>query len=496
MIVKTSIIENLSKDLDIKLPFWVNGFSITFFAIILLEFFSQIISIHNPAAILQSFVVMAAFIGGVRSGLRSAVLVLIYLLYYLSIPGELFFYTRDGYLEVVTILITTPLIAVLAGILKHRSQLLTFEEAERMKAEAIAHTAEKSEKQYRTLFERNPMPMWISDIKTLKFLAVNEAMVKSYGYSRKEFLNMTTKDIRPKEEFEKMARFFSKIEESSKTGLNYAGTWIHKKKDGSLINTQSFWTYIYFKGHTAMLVLTEDITERLELERRKDEFISIASHEFKTPITTIKGYSELLVKRLKDSTDKNVIEYLGRTNEQIDRLTELVNDLLDVSKIQAGKIDLNLGGLEMGQFVGENVKEIQSIVRSHKIFFKYKKNIPLMVVGDKHRLGQVLNNLILNAVKYSPNADRVVVRCINQQEYVRVEVKDFGPGISREHAKKVFDRFFRIDNTQGNGRITGLGLGLYIASEIIKKHKGEIGVESEVGKGSVFYFTLPKMIEE
>lgn len=220
-------------------------------------------------------------------------------------------------------------------------------------------------------------------------------------------------------------------------------------------------------------------------ERKKDEFLSIASHELKTPLTTTKAYVQLC--RKLSSADDRLSGLIVKAEDQLGRLERLVSDLLDVSKIQAGKMLYEKEQFSFNKLLGEAVAGIQLTSASHQIIIE--ENHPVVFNGDKDRLEQVLNNILSNAIKYSPESDKVLVRSEVQQGNIVVSVKDFGIGIDNEHLSGIFDRFYRVDNT--SMRFQGLGLGLYISSEIIKRHGGSFWIESELGVGSTFNFLIP-----
>ncbi|WP_207536172.1 ATP-binding protein [Desertivirga arenae] len=221
-----------------------------------------------------------------------------------------------------------------------------------------------------------------------------------------------------------------------------------------------------------------------ELSIKKDEFLSIASHELKTPLTSIKAFNQLM-QRTKDST--KLPDFVQKSAEHIGRLEKLINDLLDVSKINAGKMQYNIAPFNFRQIVLDCVESVQHLAPSHEIYVE--NAVDVEYTGDRLRLEQVLNNFLINAVKYSPGGEKVVVNSVLQGNNLIVSVQDFGIGIPQDHLDKLFDRYYRVDNT--SMRFEGLGLGLFISSEILKRHGGDFWIESEQEKGSTFYFRLP-----
>jgi PAS domain S-box-containing protein len=246
---------------------------------------------------------------------------------------------------------------------------------------------------------------------------------------------------------------------------------------------------IVLEGQKTELILLaiEDITERKTLEQQKDDFIGIASHELKTPLTSIKAYTQILLKILGDSGNKPALQALNRIDSQLSRLNDLVRDLLDVSRIQTGRLDLKSERFHIRELLEEVATDIRNTVSTHTLTMQHIPNCT--IYGDKNRIGQVLTNLIENAIKYSPDADTVIINIKKHNQKLIASVKDFGVGIPKEDQAKVFDRFYRV-KAHGD-RFQGQGLGLFIAAEIIKQHGGEILVDSVYGKGSTFCFTLP-----
>jgi two-component system CheB/CheR fusion protein len=231
-----------------------------------------------------------------------------------------------------------------------------------------------------------------------------------------------------------------------------------------------------------------DVSERKMLEHQKDEFIGIASHELKTPVTSIKAYAQLLEDIFEKANDKKSAELLGKMNGQVDRLTTLITDLLDFTRIEGGKLRFREDDYDLNLLIAEVSEEMQRTAREHKILLKLGK--PVQMKGDRYRTGQVLTNLLNNAIKYSPKGKKIIVSTKIAGDTVSVCVEDFGIGIEKGQLEKVFDRFYRVTEPLLN-TFSGLGLGLYIAAEIIQRQKGRIWVKSVKGKGSTFCFSLP-----
>ncbi|PWG82226.1 ATP-binding response regulator [Pararcticibacter amylolyticus] len=238
-----------------------------------------------------------------------------------------------------------------------------------------------------------------------------------------------------------------------------------------------------------------DIEEQKQAEKRKDEFLSIASHELKTPLTSIKAYMQLLERSFEDNAARTgeTGKYLERTQLQIEKLHSLIADLLDVSKIESGKLKFNKKLFEFEPLLENSIDIIRQTNKDISIIRKGSANV--QVYGDEIRLEQVLLNYLTNAIKYSPDSTEVHIEShITQDHHLFVHVRDFGVGISGDKKANVFKKFYRVEET--SHRFQGLGIGLYICSEIIKRHNGTYGVESTPGEGSVFYFSIPVIPNE
>ncbi|RFZ84981.1 PAS domain S-box protein [Mucilaginibacter terrenus] len=224
-------------------------------------------------------------------------------------------------------------------------------------------------------------------------------------------------------------------------------------------------------------------------EHKKDEFLSIASHELKTPLTSIKAFNQLM-QRTKDPEKLN--GFIGKSADHIFRLEKLISDLLDVTRINAGKMTYELQPFDFTQMLSDSIESVQLKADNHQIILESADS--LTYTGDRLRLEQVMNNFLTNAVKYSPNGGRILINSRVQDNGVVVSVEDFGIGIDEEHLDKLFDRYYRVDNTAM--RFEGLGLGLFISSEILKRHHGTFWIESRQGQGTTFFFRLPLQNDE
>lgn len=251
------------------------------------------------------------------------------------------------------------------------------------------------------------------------------------------------------------------------------------------------------KDNVLMWVGTStDIHEKKLIEERKDHFISIASHELKTPLTSLKAFIQLAEATLNGNTTKvdalKLNSYIQKVSSSANKLHDLVTDLLDASKIQSGKMVLSFKEVDISKLIKDTVSNAQSMFSTYRIQLQNVEEAGI-IVADRNRLEQVLVNLISNAVKYSPNADKMIITVKDKEKSVQVSVKDFGIGIPGDQVPYLFNRFFRVEKV--SARFQGIGLGLYISSEIIRGHGGRMWVKSKVNSGSTFYFEIPKQQE-
>ena len=231
----------------------------------------------------------------------------------------------------------------------------------------------------------------------------------------------------------------------------------------------------------------EDVTTDHQLQQRKDEFISIASHELKTPLTTLKASMQILQKLVKtDILSTKLPLFIDKASNNLNKLLYLMEDLMNVSKIQQGQLALNKTRINIVDLIKDCCEHLRMGAAHHLQLIGDKE---LFIDADYRRIDQVVINLVNNAIKYSPLSDRVEIKVEHDVDNAKISVRDFGIGISPEKLPHLFDRYYRVDSS--GVQFSGLGLGLYISAEIIKRHGGEIGVSSVVDEGSTFWFTLP-----
>jgi PAS domain S-box-containing protein len=336
--------------------------------------------------------------------------------------------------------------------------------------------------------------------KTLKGIITswNKAAEKMFGYTEEEVLGKHISLIIPPERLDEETYIIGEVSKGNR--VDHFQT-VRLAKDGRVVHISlTVSPIVDDKGNIiGASKIARDISEQLAIQEenarlfeqvkalneKKDEFIGLASHELKTPLTTIHGYLQILRKIVLDERGQT---FLQKAGQQVKKVNALISDLLDVSKIEAGKLQLNMERFDMHQLT-EEVIEMLSHNNKH---FTIRLNSSVgeaYINGDPHRIEQVVINLLTNAIRYSPGTEQIIVHLCMNETTVKLGVQDFGMGIPTDVLNDIFSKFFRVDNP--NAHISGLGIGLYLSQEIIFRHKGQIWVESELSKGSTFWITLP-----
>ena len=344
----------------------------------------------------------------------------------------------------------------------------------------------ESEQLLRGITSAAPTTLWMSDEEGL-ITYVNQTWIDWTGRPFEEHLGEKWMDSIIAEDREKTAEKFTKarlnkVLYEAEFRINHADGTTHwcvanGRPQHRIDNT--------FLGYIDACV---DITEQKYLQQQKDDFIGIASHELKTPVTSMKAYTQVLERMLQKKGDAKEASMIGKMDGQLNRLTSLIADLLDVTKINSGKLQFNNQEFDFSANLDELIEDLQRTTAKHTIV---KNFVPTGIVyGDKERIGQVITNLITNAIKYSPQSDKIIVHTTIGNNEVILCVQDFGIGIAEKNLDKVFEQFYRVSGEMQH-TFPGLGLGLYISAEIIKRERGRIWVTSKEGKGSTFCFALP-----
>ncbi|AHF17358.1 hypothetical protein NIASO_06010 [Niabella soli DSM 19437] len=336
--------------------------------------------------------------------------------------------------------------------------------------------------------------------KTLKGIITswNPAAERLFGYSEKEVLGKHISLIIPEDRIHEEDFIIQQISKGLR--LEHFET-MRVTSDGRQIPISLTLSPIFNERHeiigASKIVrdISENITAKQEkeqlyeeikmLNKKKDEFIALATHELKTPITSLRGFLEVLQKNV--SPEGINFSLLERCSRQVNKLIMLLNDLLDVSRVQLGKLQLRY---EYFNIVSMATEVLSSFIHFEKHTLSVKNREPIIVYADRIRLEQVLTNLVNNAIKYSPSGGDVEIKIWESRDNIHLSVRDEGIGIDNEHLAEIFSQFYRAVDDQSN--ISGLGIGLYISKEIIVRHGGTIEAKSRKGGGSVFTVSLPQ----
>lgn len=343
-----------------------------------------------------------------------------------------------------------------------------------------------SEERLRLALDSGNIGVWDWDIKN-KVLTWTDNVYKIHGVNKKNFdltLETYMELIHPEDRkmVKRAIRNTLKTNEEFKIELRVIG----HDKCVRWVTTSATVIHDASNKPERMLGATSEITQQKLIDQEKSDFLSMASHELKTPITSLNMFVDLLSSQQVIQKPEKTEYLVNKIKDQTSRLMDLTNDLLDVSRIETGKLKLNKKKFNLTELVIETVEGLQATT-NHKLVVKGDKKI--FVVGDRYRIFQVLINLITNAIKYSPENKRITIT-ITQKDKIIISVKDSGIGIAKDKQKRIFERLYQVtDPTEKT--YPGLGLGLYISKEILERHNGEIWVKSDKGKGSTFYFSLP-----
>lgn len=344
-----------------------------------------------------------------------------------------------------------------------------------------------SQQRFRTVFECSPIGNKIID-KDLRILQANMAMVKLLGFScKQEVIGTKILDYTPEGYIADWKFLQQQLWTENSQTFTLESALI--RADGELIRCRITSILFLDQGETMGYTSIEDITDQYLLRQQKEEFISVASHELKTPVTTLKGSIQLIQKLLlsEKTLPKGIISLANKASAGVSRLAHLIDNLLSTNRLEQGQLSLNAGWFEIGAILELCCEHLLS---QGNYFLTYQGDPALKIYGDQYKIEQVLANLVNNAVKYAPGSSEIILSAEQLENSVRISIIDKGEGIPASVQPHLFDRYYRVD-TQVIKKESGLGLGLYICAEIIRRHGGEMGVESTEGQGSRFWFILP-----
>jgi len=375
-------------------------------------------------------------------------------------------------------------------------------------------------RRFRSAMDSSPDHMFIIDLKTMRFVDINEAAAKELGYSRRELLSMGPHDIKPSMSADSLRESFSNIVKKGGDGVIKT---IHQRKDGSVYPVEVFVHSMSLEGEEVIVAVARDITEREnaehallrardELEKRvsertkelktakeeaehanteKSRFLSQMSHELRTPLNAIIGFSQILGMGGNERLSNNQLEMTHEIYQSGMHLLALINEILDLASIEAGKIELNITVIDLQAVINNCLTMIRPLIETENIRIDFEPLADeVLINADETRCKQVVINLLSNAVKYNHENGSVRIQCLPEVNgFVRLEVIDTGKGIGADHQKLLFEPFIRLDS---NKMIEGTGIGLTVTRQLIDLMHGNIGVKSELGKGSTFWVEFPE----
>lgn len=376
------------------------------------------------------------------------------------------------------------------------------------------------ERMYRELFDQNPNPMWFYDLETLAFLRVNDAAVRKYGYDRDEFLRMTIADIRPSEDVGRLMENVEATRAGDPGAVDQAGLWRHRTKDGALLWVDITSRVTAYDGRPAEVVLVRDVTEaheaRLELLRyqqdlerlvsertaqleraneglraateAKSAFLATMSHELRTPLNSILGFSAILRDGMAGPLTEEQERQLGFLRSSAEHLHALIDDVLDLSRIESGRETVHLAEVDLADVVALVDAGIGALASGKGLAWQMSPVPACSVMTDARKLAQILLNVAGNAVKYTAEGGIRLDVAIDG-ESVRFSVRDTGPGIPTEERHRIFEEFVRIEPEPMAAE--GSGLGLAIAARYARLLGGTLELTESSSRGSTFTLTLP-----
>lgn len=353
------------------------------------------------------------------------------------------------------------------------------------KRDQLKKALEAKEENFRSIADIMPQQVWTASPKGLLDY-VNIQTIQYFGKTESEIIGAGWQDFIHPDDLPNCIKIWT---ESLHTGKIYEIEFRLRNKRGIYKWHLARAKPIFLHKHILRWVGTNtDINEKKLLQKQQNDFVSIATHELKTPVPSAKAFAQVLQRKFQKSGDKFSATQLGKIDMQMNNLTALISDMLDATKIDSGQLRMNFELFTFDVFVKEIVEDVQRTSIKHKIRIEGKTN--KKIIADRERTGQVLINLLTNAMKYSPDSNNIIVHLKGTSTTVEVGVQDFGIGIPKDKQLKVFERFYRVIGAKDN-TFSGLGLGLFISSEIIKRQNGKIWVESKYKNGSTFCFTLP-----
>ncbi|RZL13044.1 MAG: PAS domain S-box protein, partial [Pedobacter sp.] len=315
----------------------------------------------------------------------------------------------------------------------------------------------------------------------------NNSAERLFGYTQDEIIGLSILKLIPPDRLQEEPEIISKLKSGQR--VNHFETK-RLTKQGKLIDVSLTISPVINPSGNIIGIskIARDITDKKLGEQRKNDFIAIVSHELKTPLTSMRSYVQLALKKAKEREDTFTVSVLDRADNQTRKMTTMIQDFLNLSRLEDGKMSLNTTDFSLTELMNEIVEDTITLAPQHSI--SYDPAMNAFINADREKICQVLTNLIGNSVKYSPEGTVITIKCIIEGGEVVFSVSDQGFGIAPADQLRLFERFYRVSDERQH-QVAGFGIGLYLVAEILKLHGSEIKVQSEVNQGSTFSFSLP-----
>lgn len=390
--------------------------------------------------------------------------------------GVVALFARRPLRETTLVLLSSVMNAIAVGIDRHRAE--TARESLLLLEREARTSAEEAQTRYRSLFEGVADAILVVDPER-HYRDANAAATALLGYSREELIQLQVDDVVAVESIWTQAEFERFAAEGQ-----WQGELELRRKDGSTVPVEARATVVNLPDGPVYLSAVRDISERNQLERLQRDFLAMVTHDLRSPLTAVKGWTQLL--RRRTDVDDRAQRTVARILTQVDQMERLIGDLAELVRIEAGQLQVRRERTDLVELAHEQVALVQAQTGAHTLRVE-SHDVSIAATVDRHRVGQVLQNLLINAVKYSPDGGSVTVRLGVVDREARIDVIDHGVGIPPDHLDRLFERFYRADVT-GAG---GLGLGLHITKMLVEAHDGRISVTSTPGQGTTFTVALP-----
>ncbi len=431
--------------------------------------YDHLLGRETPFLLYFAVVILATGFGGIGPGILATVISAVLCDYYFLAPFNSFTINHAHTVQLLTYTLESLLLISLSGAVTRANRYVR-----------------RSGEKFKALLENSSDAIIVANEKG-DVLYASPATERVVGYTSGEFKKMNAWDKTHKDDKEMLEKAYAFLLQAPGRSQTILHRYLLKNRSWGWIES-TITNLTDHPGIKGMVSNFRNVTEKVLLEKQKDDFIGVATHELKTPVTSIKAYAQILSNRFRKEGNNASATMVEKMDAQLNKLVGLIGDLLDVTKIEGGRLQFQESFYDFNELAIEVIEELQHTTTAHTIVMKLDDTEK--VFGDRERIGQVLTNLISNAIKYSPDSKTINVLTKLQKNSLKLCVEDQGLGISKKDQDKIFQRFYRVSGPDSH-TFPGIGLGLYISSEIIKRQGGRIWVESKEAAGSTFCFELP-----